>query len=213
MIAFKSTARILAFTATVIAVSAAASAQVQGSPGGMQQPTSPSAQSAAGTSPTATDTTSNPQAADDRDFVRKALEGGEAEVQLGQLAAQKAQSDDVKQFAQKMVQDHSQIGDQVIKPLAKQMGVSEPKQLSKKDRSVMASLDKLSGAQFDQEYIKAMIKDHKQDLKDFKGEAEMSQDPNVKKAAQEGENLISQHLQMIQQIAQKHDVASNAGGR
>jgi putative membrane protein len=52
-----------------------------------------------------------------------------------------------------------------------------------------------------------MVKDHKQDLKDFKNEAQMSQDPNVKKAAEEGTIVISQHLQIIEQIAQAHNVA------
>jgi putative membrane protein len=51
------------------------------------------------------------------------------------------------------------------------------------------------------------VKDHKQDLKDFKNEAQMSQDPNVKKAAEEGTIVISQHLQIIEQIAQAHNVA------
>jgi putative membrane protein len=51
-----------------------------------------------------------------------------------------------------------------------------------------------------------MVKDHKQDLKDFKSEAEMSQNSNVKRVAEIGEKLISQHLQLIEQIAQKHNV-------
>jgi len=151
----------------------------------------------------------NPQSMNDRDFVKKALEGGDAEVQLGQLAQQKSQSDDVKQFAQKMVQDHTQMGDQLMKPLAKQLGVDPPKNLSKKDKQLMAKLESLSGSQFDNEYIRAMVKDHRQDLKDFKSEAETTQDPNVKQAVQQGETIVSQHLQLIEQIAQSHNVDSN----
>jgi putative membrane protein len=186
-------------------------ALAQASPGSMPQPTMPNQQptTAPGTSPIDSSGAPNPQAIDDQDFVRKALEGGAAEVQLGQLAEQKSQSDDVKQFGQKMVQDHTQLGDQVIKPVAKQLGVKEPKGLSKKDKQLVASLEGLSGPQFDQEYIRAMVKDHQQDLKDFKSEAQMSQDPNVKKAAEEGTNVTSQHLQMIEQIAQNHNVAVN----
>jgi putative membrane protein len=52
-----------------------------------------------------------------------------------------------------------------------------------------------------------MVKDHKQDLKEFQNEAQNGQDPNVKQAAQQGAGVISQHLQMIQQIAQTHNVA------
>lgn len=182
----------------------------QASPGSAQQPTMQTQQPAASAASPMDAGVPNPQTLDDRDFLRKALQGGEAEVQLGQLAEQKSQSEDVKQFAQKMVQDHTQLGDKVIKPVAQSVGVKAPKGLSKKDKQLIASLNQLSGPQFDQEYIKAMVKDHKQDLKDFKSEAEMSQNPNVKKAAEEGENVISQHLQLIEQIAQKHNVEADA---
>jgi len=142
----------------------------------------------------------NQQATADQAFVRKALEGGAAEVQLGQLAQQKSQSEDVKQVGQRMVQDHTQLGDQ-MKPIAQQLGVKEPKELSKKDKQLMAKLESLSGPQFDETYIQAMVKDHQQDLKEFKSEAQTTQDPNVKPAAQQGADVISQHLEMIQQIA------------
>ena len=185
-----------------------AAGYAQSAPGGLSQPSMQTQQPSAQGSLPATSDSPNLQAIDDKDFVHKALEGGSAEVQLGQLAAQKAQSEDVKQFGQRMVQDHSRLAEQVIQPLSKQLGVAPPKGLSKKDKELMANLEQLSGTQFDQAYIKAMLKDHKQDLKDFKAEAGMSQDPNVKRAAEEGEAVISQHLEMIQEIAQKHDVAA-----
>jgi putative membrane protein len=143
----------------------------------------------------------------DRAFIQKALQGGEAEVQLGQLAQQKAQSPDVKQFGEKMVQDHTQLGNQ-MKPIAQQLGVKEPKGLSKKDQKLIAKLDTLSGPQFDNAYIQAMVKDHKHDLSDFQDEAQTAQNPNLKQAAQQGSTVISQHLQIIKQIAQNHNVTA-----
>jgi putative membrane protein len=53
-----------------------------------------------------------------------------------------------------------------------------------------------------------MVKDHKEDLKEFKDEAQAAQNQNVKQAAQQGAGVISQHLQLIQQIAQSHNVAT-----
>jgi putative membrane protein len=146
----------------------------------------------------------------DRDFVKKALQGGDVEVQLGQLAQQKSQSDDVKEFAQKMVSDHTQMGDQLMKPLAKQIHADIPKGLSKKDKQLVAKLETLSGPQFDEEYIKAMVKGHKDDLKEFKSEEESTQNPNVKQAVQQGEAVISKHLQLIEQIAQTHNITADA---
>jgi putative membrane protein len=71
----------------------------------------------------------------------------------------------------------------------------------------MAKLEGLSGPQFDEAYIQAMVKDHKRDLKEFQDEAPAAQNRNVKQAAQQGAGVISQHLQMIQQVALNHNVA------
>lgn len=140
----------------------------------------------------------------DKDFVHSTLEGGMAEVQMGQLAAQKGSSDDVKQFGQKMVQDHTQMGEQ-MKQVAQQLGVSEPKGLSKKDKGEVAKLNSLSGPEFDRAYIAAMVKDHKKDLSDFRAEAQNTQNPAVKQVAQQGAQVIDQHLQMAEQLAKAHN--------
>lgn len=143
----------------------------------------------------------------DRMFVRKALEGGMAEVQFGQLALQKSSNADVKEFAQKMVDDHTKLGDQ-MKPVAEQMKVKEPTALSGKDKATFAKLKALNGDAFDKAYIKDMVKDHQQDEKEFKREAQSASDPALKEIAAQGEQIISEHLQMIEQIAQKNSVAS-----
>ena len=199
---------------TVSLAGVLALAQAPGSP--QQQPTMPSQQPQSPTSPTAGNPGAGPGAYPGtaptgqdfaaRAFVSKALEGGDAEVQLGQLAEQKSQSNDVKQFAQKMVADHGQMADKWFKPVAQQLGVSEPKGPSKKDKKEIAKLQGLSGDDFDREYITMMVKDHRQDLKDFKDEAQAAQDPSVKQVAEQGSNIISQHLQLIEQIAKNHNI-------
>ena len=211
--------KILMCSATALLASVTAFAQAPGGPGG-QQPsmpsqTSPNSQQNPGAAPglpQADGTAVTPQDFSDKAFVKQALEGGVAEVQLGQLAQQKSQSADVKQFGQKMVQDHTQLGEQ-MKMIAKSLEVSEPKGPSKKDKQLIAKLSALSGDQFDQEYIKAMLKDHKQDLKDFKDQAQATQNPGLQKLTQIGTNVISQHLQMIEQIAQAHNVSAQASNK
>jgi len=142
----------------------------------------------------------------DQAFVAKAMEGAAAEVQLGQLAQQKSQSNDVKQFGMKMASEHQQMNDKWFKPVAKQIGASEPKGPSKKDKKMMEKMQGLSGQQFDTEYIQMMVKDHQKDLKDFQSEAQNAQDPSVKQVAQQGADIIQKHLQLIEQIAQAHNV-------
>ena len=173
--------------------------------GGGQQPSVPQQQqtpTTAGPAPTAVPS----QSYGDQAFLSKAFEGNDAEVQLGQLAQEKSQSNDVKQYAQKMVSDHTQMTDKWLKPVAKQLNVSEPKGPSKKDKKLIEKLQGLSGSQFDTEYIQAMVKDHKADLKEFQQEAQAAQDPSLKQIAQQGSNIISQQLQLIEQIAQAHNV-------
>jgi putative membrane protein len=57
-----------------------------------------------------------------------------------------------------------------------------------------------------------MLKDHKKDNSDFMSEAQNGQNPDVKQAAQQGDQVIQQHLQMIQQIAQAHNVTGKSKG-
>jgi putative membrane protein len=141
----------------------------------------------------------------DRVFVKKAMQGSMAEVQLGQLTLQKSENEQVKQFAQRMIDDHTKLSDQ-MKPVAQQLGVDAPTQISKNDKKTMAKLQGLSGAAYDQAYIKDMVKDHKQDLTDFQMEASSGQDQTVKDAATQGSKVIAQHLQMAQQMAKDQNV-------
>ncbi len=193
-------------------------AMAQTSPGGAPQqasPSSPSQQTSPGMQPgmSPMDQASNNQDPNspaqmmDKAFVRKALQGGMAEVQLGQLALQKSSNNDVKQFAQKMVDDHTKLGD-LMKQVAQQMSVKTPDSPSSKDKSTMAKLQALNGDDFDKAYIKDMVKDHQQDEKEFKEEAQNASNPALKEVAAQAEQMISQHLQLIQQIAQKNNVAA-----
>jgi len=203
----KRIARKIGIVSAPVLLAGALLAQNPGGGGGGQQPNTPSQQqppsATVGTPGAAAPTAQN---FGDQAFVTKAMEGGMAEVELGKLAADKSQSQDVKQFAQRMVNDHSQMGDKWFKPVAKEIGVSEPKGPSKKDKKLIEKLQGLSGQQFDTEYIQAMVKDHKEDLKEFQNEAQAAQDPNVKQIAEQGTKVVSQHLQMIEQIAQNHNV-------
>lgn len=200
---------------TALLGGALAMAQAPSSP---QQPSMPQSQTRPDTDTqnpgTNAGTQGSPTSAQDiseRAFISQAMEGGVAEVQLGQLAQQKSQSNDVKQFAQKMVNDHGQMGEKWLKPVAQQMGLSAPTSPSKKDKKELQKLEGLSGQDFDREYITMMVKDHQKDLKDFQSEANAAQDPTVKEIATKGSQVIQQHLQLIEQIAKNHNV--DVGGK
>jgi putative membrane protein len=168
-----------------------------------QQPTAPSSQGTGaypGTAPTAQDF-------GEKAFISKGLEGDQAEMQMGQLAEQKSQSNDVKQLAQKLVNDHTQMDEKWFKPLAQQMDVSLPKGPSKKDKKMAEKMEALSGNDFDSHWLTMMHKDHQKDLKEFQDEAKSAQNPNVKKVAEQGASVIAQHLQLIEQVAKNHNIS------
>jgi putative membrane protein len=142
----------------------------------------------------------------DKVFVKNALQGSVAEIQLGQLALQKSSNDDVKQFAQKMIDDHTKLDDQ-MKQVAQQMKVKVPDSPSSKDKSAIAKLQALNGDEFDKAYIKDMMKNYQQDAKDFKQEAQNTDNSFLKQVVSQDAQVISEHLQKIQEIAQKDNVS------
>jgi predicted outer membrane protein len=96
----------------------------------------------------------------DRNFMMRAAQGGMAEVKLGQLATQNAENQAVKDFGQKMVDDHSKANDE-LKGLADQKTVTLPTDLDAKDQATYDRLSKLNGAAFDKAYMKDMLLDHR----------------------------------------------------
>jgi putative membrane protein len=152
--------------------------------------------------------TNNPVA--DRDFLKEALQGDMAEVRMGQLALQKSNNEQVKQFAQQMVTDHTRMGDQ-MKVLAQQLGVKEPSDISKRDKQTISKLQGLDGEAFDKAYVQTMLKDHKHDQAAFKQAAQQGTDPGVRQAAAQGETVISNHLQHIQEIAKAQGITAKGG--
>ena len=133
----------------------------------------------------------------DAKFVEKAAMGGLAEVQLGQLAQQKAQSDDVKNFGKRMVDDHSKANDELEK-VAQGKNIMLPTALDKKDQKLLDKLGKLDGAKFDREYMEHMVKDHKKDVKEFEHEAKHGKDADVKGFAENTLPTLRDHLQLAQ---------------
>jgi putative membrane protein len=138
----------------------------------------------------------------DQRFAIKAAQGGKAEVELGQLATQKAQDPSVKQFGQRMVDDHTKANDQ-LKSVAQSKGITLPTDLNAKDKALKTKLESANGAQFDREYMSAMVKDHKEDVAEFQKEANSGKDPDIKNFASQTLPILQDHLKMAQESAAK----------
>jgi putative membrane protein len=147
----------------------------------------------------------------DKMFLRKAGEGGLAEVQLGQLAAQKASSQEVKDFGQKMVTDHTQLNNEMAL-IAQSMGVKVATKLSKEDQAEYDKLNGLTGDDFDKEYLSFMVKDHHKDLREFRSESQSASDPTLKVAVDKGVKVIYEHTQMVDKLAKDKGITMPGRG-
>jgi putative membrane protein len=135
----------------------------------------------------------------DKTFATKAASGGQAEVTLGKLAAQKAGNQQVRQFGQQMVTDHSQAN-QDLMAIAKQQNLTLPTKPDAASESTEQRLQASSGAAFDSAYTRDMVQDHQQDVAEFQKEASSGQDPALKAFAQKCLPVLQRHLQMAQQL-------------
>lgn len=143
--------------------------------------------------------TASAYAASDNGFVEKAARGGLAEVQLGQLAQEKATNPDVKAMAQHIVQGH-QKANQELQQMAQSKGITVPTDVGRKYEKSHEKLAKLSGAEFDKEYVKVMVKDHKDDIKDFQKQAKRGDDPELKSWAAQTVPVLQEHLKMAEAL-------------
>ena len=141
-------------------------------------------------------------AKDSTEFATNAAQGGMAEVELGRLATQRAGDASVREFGARMVADHSRANAE-LKSIATQKGIQLPAELNSEQKSEMDKLSKMSGAEFDKEYMSAMLEDHKTDVKDFETQSKDGNDAEIKAFAGKTLPTLQQHLQMAQQAAQK----------
>lgn len=121
----------------------------------------------------------------DRDFMKKAAEGGMKEVEMGRMAEQQGKSADVKAFGKRMVTDHSKANSELMAIAAKK-GV--------KLSNAAPKMPKMNGGNFDKDYMAAMVKDHEQDLAEFQREASSGGDADVKAFAAKTSKVIEKHL-------------------
>jgi len=145
----------------------------------------------------------------DTKFVHEAAVGGMAEVSLGKVAAGKATNPDVKQFAQRMVDDHSKANDE-LKAYATQKGVTLPADIDAAHKATEARLSKLSGAAFDKAYMADMVKDHDKDVAAFKKASTTASDADLKAWAAKTLPTLQEHQTQAKSINAKVGTATGA---
>ncbi len=137
------------------------------------------------------------RASADSTFVMKAAAGGEAEVQMARLAQTKATNPAVKELANKLVEDHTKANE-MLKQTVSKMNMSWPTSMDAKAQSEYNRLQNLSGADFDREFARHAVADHKEDISLFQREIDHGSDPEVKGWASQNLPALQEHLRMAE---------------
>nr|ALS90785.1 protein of unknown function (DUF4142) [uncultured bacterium] len=143
-------------------------------------------------------------ASSDKKFIMETAHGGMMEVELAKLAVDKSSNEEVKQYAQRLVDDHTKANEELTQ-LASQKGVpiSEDHKAMMKSQTAKDKLSKLSGADFDREFISWMVKDHAKEVKEFEQVSAKAKDTDVKDWAAKTLPTLREHLQMARDINSK----------
>ena len=153
----------------------------------------------------AADTTGNSLSSKGSSFVKEASEGNQSEIALAQLAQQKAQNPEIKNLAQMIQQDHQQAQEK-LQTIAQTHGVTLDATPTWTQRRAQSKLEKLSGAEFDQQYAKDMLEDHVTDIKKFQKALQNIEDSDVKQYAQDCLPKLQAHLQHAESAAKSAGV-------
>lgn len=146
----------------------------------------------------------------DQIFAMKAAGGGLEEVHLGKLAADRAASSEVKQLAQRLVQEHTKANQELLS-IAEKKDIDVPKELDNMHEDVVELFSKLEGASFDREYVRYQVMHHEMDTATFAVQAREGEDADLKAFAAKQLPILQGHLQLLRELAAKQPVAGTPG--
>jgi putative membrane protein len=140
----------------------------------------------------------------DAKYMTKTAQGLMSEVAMGEMAQKNAADDRVKQFGKRMMEDHGRDLEN-LKQLASQKKVTLPASPDSGQKKETDKLGKLSGKDFDKEYVKYEAKDHKDDVKEQGKEMKSTSDPDLKKFATAAYETVSKHKEIVDDLQKSLD--------
>jgi predicted outer membrane protein len=136
------------------------------------------------------------------EFLVEAMQDAMAEIQICELAIEKSSNDDVKAFAQSMIDEHGRMGRDLEK-LAEQKRLDVPREIRPEQEMTVDELSSLSGRDFEQRWIQYNIDVHERDIKVFRHYAGDEPDPDIRATAQKNGEALARHLKMAHDVGRK----------
>jgi putative membrane protein len=140
-----------------------------------------------------------PLTSGDAQFVQSQMEGNMAEYQAGQLALQRSRNQDVRNFAQKMITDHTYAQD-TLAPIVQAHQIQSPGTLSEPHREMLDQLAKLDGPAFDRAYVDGMVRAHAVMVDELNAQLIHGQDQHINAWVQNTRSIVLQHSEIAQQL-------------
>ncbi len=156
--------------------------------------------------------TASAQQADQTNFLADAIRGNVAEVKLGQLAAERAQSQQVREYGDMLKKDHTKSLEKASS-LASEIGVPASSELTAQQQKQFESLQKLSGDEFDTTFLSQMVREHQSAIAKFSAQAQSGSDPEVMAFAKDTLPTLQAHLQHAQSIQSDLKTATQSGAQ
>jgi len=175
-----------------------------------QTPTTPG-QTPTTPTPTTTSQTTQGDIRADAAFIREAASANLMEVQLGQTAQARAMNSAVKQFGQRMVNDHTNLENQLAS-MAASSGLELKQSLSSKHKDEVNRLNKLSGQSFDSSYMRLMVQAHQEDIAKFQSQSQSAKSVQVRTFATNALPVLQQHLSLATQVSSQLGIQVATGG-
>lgn len=136
----------------------------------------------------------------DQSFVKQAMSVNRMEMDLGRLGAQQAQNQEVKTFAQRLVQDHTDAQNDLAQ-VVQRLGISvQAPEMDSQAQQIKDQLSSLQGQDFDKQFLQKMIDGHTKAIDAFQRETTDGKDPAIKAWAQQQLPTLKQHLQTAQDL-------------
>ena len=135
----------------------------------------------------------------DRNFIYEVSRDGYAEVRIGRLAENRATSNAIRDFARRMIEDH-RTADRELKSLADSKGLRLARSMGADGQALYNRLSNLSGAAFDNAYVRAMRIDHRKAVNAFEEESRVARDRDLRRWVDNTLPALRGHLQMAQNL-------------
>jgi putative membrane protein len=145
----------------------------------------------------------------DSRFIFDAASSNLMEVRLGQAAQSKGTNAAVKQFGQQMVTDHTNLQNQLTATISKG-GTQFKPGMADDDQKEVERLEKLSGAEFDRQYMTAMVQHHQQDVATFQSQSQSARSAEARQIVTISLPVLQRHLSMATQVASQVGVTGVA---